>query len=50
MIVLDTHIWVWWVQDEQKLSPTAYQTIQDHEDIGIGVSVFSCLQTAPLRA
>jgi PIN domain nuclease of toxin-antitoxin system len=48
MIVLDTHIWVWWVQDEQKLSPTAYQTIQDHEGIGIGVSVFSCWEVAKL--
>lgn len=48
MIVLDTHIWVWWVQGEQKLSPTAYQVIQTHEEIGIGVSIFSCWEVAKL--
>lgn len=48
MIVLDTHIWVWWVQDEQRLSSNAYQTIQDYEGIGIGISVFSCWEVAKL--
>ena len=36
------------MQDETKLSPNAYQTIQDHEDIGIGISVFSCWEVAKL--
>jgi len=48
MILLDTHIWVWWIQEEYKLSSLAADTIQAHEDIGIGVSIFSCWEVAKL--
>lgn len=48
MILLDTHIWIWWIQDETKLSQTAIQTIQDHETKEIGVSAISCWEVAKL--
>lgn len=29
MIVLDTHVWVWWVASPERLSPAARQRIDD---------------------
>jgi PIN domain nuclease of toxin-antitoxin system len=37
MIVLDTHIWIWWVHGDSKLSQTAAATIQSQESSAIGV-------------
>jgi len=48
MIVLDTHIWIWWVHGDAKLSPTATATIQAHESSMIGISVMSCWEIAKL--
>jgi len=31
MIVLDTHIWVWWVHGDERLTPTQLEFIQDNE-------------------
>jgi PIN domain nuclease of toxin-antitoxin system len=28
MIVLDTHVWLWWLHDPAKLSPAAEKLIQ----------------------
>lgn len=42
MIVLDTHIWVWWVDESPQLSQRYAQLIQDYEQNGLGVSVISC--------
>ena len=48
MIVLDTHIWVWWVHDDPQL-PATYKTyIQAHETDGLGVSAISCWEVAKL--
>jgi len=48
MIVLDTHIWVWWVHDDPQLPP-AYKTyIQAHEADGLGGSAISCWEVAKL--
>ena len=41
MIVLDTHIWVWWVQDDQRLTAVQRQAIQEQEADVLGVSVNS---------
>ncbi len=50
MIVLDTHIWVWWTQDDPLL-PSAYkQHINAHLTGGIGVSIISCWEIALLDA
>ncbi len=48
MIVLDTHIWIWWVQGDAQL-PANYSTyIQEHELDGLGLSVISCWEVAKL--
>ena len=48
MIVLDTHIWVWWVHDEPEL-PNDYRSLLEQlEPEGLGVSVISCWEVAKL--
>ena len=48
MIILDTHIWVWWVHGDIRLSRTYNEYIKDNEPSGIGVSVISCWEVAKL--
>ncbi len=48
MIVLDTHVWVWWVHDDPRLSPSHKIAIARFEDKEIGVSVISCWEVAKL--
>ena len=48
MIVLDTHVWVWWTIDPARLSETQRQEIARNEDDRIGVSAFSCWEVAKL--
>ena len=48
MIILDTHIWIWWVHRNNRL-PAAYEEyLQTHVSQGLGVSVFSCWEVAKL--
>jgi PIN domain nuclease of toxin-antitoxin system len=48
MIVLDTHIWVWWVHGDAQL-PSAHRAyIQTNEPHGLGVSAISCWEVAKL--
>jgi len=48
MIVLDTHIWIWWVHRDALL-PLNYQNyIQSQAAAGWGISVFSCWEVAKL--
>ena len=35
MIVLDTHVWLWWLAEPSKLSPAARQAIDEAETIGV---------------
>ncbi len=46
MIVLDTHIWIWWVHDPSKLTSTQLETINAHESDLIGVSAISLWEIA----
>jgi PIN domain nuclease of toxin-antitoxin system len=48
MIVLDTHIWVWWVNGSAELSPVKRQLLAAHQADGLGVSVISCWEIAKL--
>ncbi len=41
MIVLDTHIRVWWVHGDPHLSPDYLRCIQTHEEDGLGISSIS---------
>ncbi len=48
MIVLDTHIWVWWVHADAQLSNDHHAYLQTHEAQGLGVSIISCWEVAKL--
>jgi PIN domain nuclease of toxin-antitoxin system len=48
VIVLDTHIWIWWVHNDAQLTDEHRKIIQSHEEEGLGVSAFSCWGVAKL--
>ncbi len=49
MIVLDTHVWIWWVTGDPRLSLNQIEAISLEQDGGtIGVSVVSCWEIAML--
>jgi PIN domain nuclease of toxin-antitoxin system len=48
MVVLDTHVWIWWVSDNQGLRQAQRQAIADNVANRIGVSVISCWEVAKL--
>jgi PIN domain nuclease of toxin-antitoxin system len=48
MIVLDTHIWVWWVHGDPRLSERQVKWVEENEADGLGVSVISCWEVAKL--
>jgi PIN domain nuclease of toxin-antitoxin system len=48
MIILDTHVWVWWVDGSPQL-PADYQSfIQAEAANGLGVCAISCWELAKL--
>ncbi len=48
MILLDTHIWYRWVDQQVKLTPRQMHHLQVNESTGLGVSVISCWEIAKL--
>jgi len=48
MIVLDTHIWVWWVHETEQLTPAQHDAIAANETDLIGLSAISCWEIAKL--
>lgn len=48
MIILDTHVWVWWVNESPALTNAMRKTIERHQKDGIGVSMISCWEVAKL--
>jgi PIN domain nuclease of toxin-antitoxin system len=48
MILLDTHIWVWWVDNSQHLTDRRRHILQDNVNSGLGISVISCWEVAKL--
>lgn len=48
MILLDTHVWVWWVNESSILTPAIRRTIQERQEDGLGVSIISCWEVAKL--
>jgi PIN domain nuclease of toxin-antitoxin system len=48
MIVLDTHIWVWWVHGDERLTETQTAVIEANEMDVIGMSAISCWEIAKL--
>jgi PIN domain nuclease of toxin-antitoxin system len=50
MILLDTHIWVWWATANPRLKPAYAAYIAAHETQGLGVSIISCWEVAMLAS
>lgn len=48
MILLDTHIWIWWVNEPDKLSDTTARYLDELPPAYIHVSVISCWEVAKL--
>lgn len=47
MIVLDTHVWLWWLHDPSQLSPAADKLIQQEQSSGsLVVSAISVWEVA----
>jgi PIN domain nuclease of toxin-antitoxin system len=47
VIVLDTHAWLWWVSDPDRLSQAAQAAIESADSVG--VSAISCWEVAMLH-
>ncbi len=48
MILLDTHVWVWWSDGDRRLSRRHAEVIEENEDDEIGISIMSCWEVAKL--
>jgi PIN domain nuclease of toxin-antitoxin system len=48
VIVLDTHIWIWWVHGHPGLSASHRTVIAENEASGLGISAISCWELAKL--
>lgn len=48
LILLDTHVWVWWVHGDPRLDERASRVVSSHQSSGLGVSVISCWEVAKL--
>lgn len=48
MIILDTHIWIWWVDDNQRLTQEHRKWIQEYQSQGLVISIISCWEVAKL--
>ena len=46
MIILDTHIWVWHVQGDERLDQRTQEFIKQNETAGLGVSAISIWEVA----
>ena len=46
MIILDTHIWIWNVQGDKRLSKAHLDLIREHENDEIGISAISLWEVA----
>ena len=46
MIILDTHIWIWHIQDDRRLTKKLADLIRSNESAGIGVSAISLWEVA----
>jgi PIN domain nuclease of toxin-antitoxin system len=47
-MLIDTHIWVWWVNGEPQLKPEYEAAITAAQHTGIEVSIISCWEVAKL--
>ncbi len=48
MIILDTHIWVWWNHNDSRLTPTHHEVIKRERTHGLGICSISLLEISRL--
>jgi PIN domain nuclease of toxin-antitoxin system len=48
VIIIDTHIWIWWVHGDPSLSNSTRNRLDASEQSGIGISSISCWEIAKL--
>lgn len=48
MIVLDTHVWIWWAGGSDRLSDAHRDAINAAATAGLGISAISCWEVAKL--
>ncbi|QDZ40588.1 type II toxin-antitoxin system VapC family toxin [Euhalothece natronophila Z-M001] len=48
MILLDTHIWIWWLDGNPKLKEQNLKLIQQNNPNQLGLSIISCWEVAKL--
>ena len=48
MILLDTHVWVWWVHGNPRLPEDQRKMLDSRVNEGVGVSIISCWEVAKL--
>lgn len=48
MIILDTHIWIWWVDNNPKSNQRQRELINTYQSSGLGISIISCWKVAKL--
>ena len=48
MIILDTHVWLWWSMDSPRLREAHRLAISENQDDGIGICSFSCWEISKL--
>lgn len=48
MIILDTHIWIWWVNESPRLTEKQKKIINENQSSGLGISIISCWEVAKL--
>ncbi len=48
MIILDTHIWICWVDNNSRLTQRQRELINTYQSSGLGVSIISCWEVAKL--
>lgn len=48
MIILDTHIWIWWVNESLRLTQRQKKIINENQVNGLGISIISCWEIAKL--
>jgi len=48
MILLDTHIWIWWIQGDPRLKEERINWMTEQEEQGLGISIISCWEVAKL--
>lgn len=48
MILLDTHVWIWWVHGDSHLPTVQRELLDSKSNEGLGVSVISCWEVCKL--